>query len=183
MFPDIPVNYPVYALNEKGKVVNFKGIVYPSPKSKKKFTRAKQLSNRSLQSKMFDMLIRIGYFDPLRVWSEFPVVIQNSLRLPGQEGMYFLLDYYFPELHLAVELDSELHNKDKDRIRDQYLSRIGIQVYRINGLHKPSVQTKEFKDLTSVMRKIGVRPLLSFDFQKDIKDYVRKTTISNLSHS
>lgn len=177
MFPDIPILYPVYAFNEEGKVINFKGIIYPTPKSKKKFTRAKQLSNRSLQAKMFDMLIRIGYFSPLQVWPEFPIVIQNSQRLPGQSGMYLLLDYYFPELHLAVELDSELHNTDKDKIRDKYLEKLGIKVYRLNGLHKPSVQSKDFKNLTSEMRKIGILPQLTFDFQRDIRDWVQKSNI------
>lgn len=177
MFPDIPILYPVYAFNEDGKVINFKGIIYPTPKSKKKFTRAKQLSTRSLQAKMFDMLIRIGYFNPLQVWSEFPIVIQNSQRLPGQSGMYLLLDYYFPELHLAVELDSELHNTDKDKIRDKYLEKLGIKVYRLNGLHKPSVQSKEFKNLTSEMRKIGILPQLTFDFQRDIRDWIQKSNI------
>ena len=176
MFPDIPLQYPVYAFNEEKKLINFKGLIYPSPKSKRKFSRAKQLSSRSLQAKMFDMLIRIGYFDPLQVWTEFPVVIQNSLRVPGQSGMYLLLDYYFPELHLAVELDSELHNTEKDRLRDQYLAKLGIQVHRLNGLHKPSVQGKEFKVLTARMRSIGVLPPLHFDFQLDIREWVREKT-------
>lgn len=177
MFPDIPVVYPVYAINEKGKIVNFKSIIYPNSRSKKKFTRAKQLSNRSLQAKMFDMLIRIDYFKPLQVWTEFPVVIQNSLRIPGQTGMYLLLDYYFPELHLAVELDSSLHDEERDRTRDTYLGKLGIRVYRLNGLHKPSVQSKEFKNLTSEMRKIGILPQISFDFQKDLRELVSKTPL------
>lgn len=183
IFPDIPILYPVYALNEDGKVINFKGIIYPSPRSKKKFTRAKQLANRSLQAKMFDMLIRIGYFEPLHVWTEFPVVIQNSKRLPGQTGMYLLLDYYFPELRLAVELDSDLHNQEKDKIRDQYLANLGIQVFRLNGFHKPSVQSKEFKALTLEMRRIGVLPQLSFDFQKDMKDFVLNNSSWNNPYS
>ena len=169
LFPDIDVLYPVYALSEKGKVVNLKSIIYPTPKSKKKFTRGKQLSQRSAQAKIFDAIINIGYFDPLRVIPEFPVIIQNSLRLKGQEGMYMLLDYYFPELRLAVELDSDLHSPEKDKIRDQYLGNLGMAVWRITGLHKPSVQKKEFRELTKWMRENGTKPPLSFDFQRDIK--------------
>ena len=40
--------------------------------------------------------------------------------------LYYYLDYYFPELRIAVELDSELHVPEKDRIRDKYLERLGI---------------------------------------------------------
>ena len=167
-FPDISVLYPVYVLSESGKVMNFKSISYPSPKSKKKFTRNKQLSKRSVQAKIFDALINIGYFDPLVVYREFPVVIQNSLRLPGQGGMYYYLDYYFPELHLAVELDSDLHDPQKDNLRDLYLQKLGITIFRIQNLQKPNIQKSRFRELTVLMRKIGKKSPIRFDFCKDI---------------
>ena len=170
-FPDIPVLYPVYALSESGKVMNFKSISYPTPKSKKKFTRNKQLSQRSMQAKIFDAFINVGYFDPLIVYREFPVIIQNALRLPGQSGMYYYLDYYFPELHLAVELDSDLHNPEKDKLRDLYLNKLGITVFRIQDLQKPNIQKTKFKELTALMRKIGKKNPIQFDFCKDIFQY------------
>lgn len=170
-FPDIPVLYPVYALSESGKVMNFKSISYPTPRSKKKFTRNKQLSQRSMQAKIFDAFINVGYFDPLIVYREFPIVIQNALRFPGQGGMYYYLDYYFPELHLAVELDSDLHNPEKDRLRDAYLGKLGITVFRIQDLQKPNIQKTKFKELTALMRKIGKKNPIQFDFCRDIFQY------------
>jgi hypothetical protein len=165
------VLYPVYALSESGKVMNFKSISYPTPRSKKKFTRNKQLSQRSMQAKIFDAFINVGYFDPLIVYREFPVVIQNALRLPEQTGMYYYLDYYFPELHLAVELDSDLHNPEKDKLRDLYLNKLGITVFRIQDLQKPNIQKTKFKELTALMRKIGKKNPIQFDFCKDIFQY------------
>ena len=170
-FPDIPVLYPVYALSESGKVMNFKSISYPTPKSKKKFTRNKQLSQRSMQAKIFDAFINIGYFDPLIIYREFPVVIQNALRLPGQGGMYYYLDYYFPELHLAVELDSDLHDPKKDKLRDLYLNKLGITVFRIQDLQKPNIQKTKFKELTALIRNTGKKNPIQFDFCKDIFQY------------
>ena len=170
-FPDIPVLYPVYALSESGKVMNFKSISYPTPRSKKKFTRNNQLSQRSMQAKIFDAFINVGYFDPLIVYREFPIVIQNALRLPGQSGMYYYLDYYFPELHLAVELDSDLHNPEKDKLRDLYLNKLGVTVFRIQDLQKPNIQKTKFKELTALMRKIGKKNPIQFDFCKDIFQY------------
>ena len=170
-FPDIPILYPVYALSESGKVMNFKSISYPTPKSKKKFTRNKQLMQRSLQAKIFDAFINIGYFDPLIVYREFPIVIQNTLRLLGQSGMYYYLDYYLPELHLAVELDSDLHNPEKDKLRDLYLNKLGITVFRIQDLQKPNIQKTKFKELTVLMRKIGKKNPIQFDFCRDIFQY------------
>jgi hypothetical protein len=151
--------------------MNFKSISYPTPRSKKKFTRNKQLSQRSMQAKIFDAFINVGYFDPLIVYREFPVVIQNALRLPGQVGMYYYLDYYFPELHLAVELDSDLHNPEKDKLRDLYLNKLGITVFRIQDLQKPNIQKTKFKELTALMRKIGKKNPIQFDFCKDIFQY------------
>ncbi len=116
-FPDIPFQtYPVYTVSESGHVINLKAMMYPTPKSCKKFTRNKQLKNRSLQAKIFDSIINIGYFNPLIVIKEFPVVIQNTRRLEKQEGSFYYLDYYFPELSICVELDSELHKECKDTI-------------------------------------------------------------------
>lgn len=155
MFSDIPNQiYPVYARSESGRIVNFKSIVQPNPKSRKRFTRNKQLSKRSLQAKIFDSFINIGYFEPLPVIKEFPVLIMNNLRVPGQEGLFILLDYFFPTLNLAVELDSDYHSPMKDKLRDEYLEKLGVKVFRITGLEKESVQRKNFRELTKLMRSI-----------------------------
>jgi hypothetical protein len=169
-FPDIYQVYPVYALSESGRVVNFKSIIYPNSRSKKKFTRNKQLSNRSLQAKIFDALIEVGFFDPLIVYKEFPVVIQNSMRVPGQSGMFVLLDYFFPQLRLAVELDSDLHNKESDKLRDEYLEKLGIKVWRLLDFQKKEVQRKNFRELCKYMRSLEVLDIPSYDFLRDIRN-------------
>ena len=180
LFPDIPdVIYPVYAVSESGKVMNFKAITYPNPRSKKKFTRNKQLSSRSLQAKIFDAIINIGYFNPLTVYKEFPVIIDNHLRLPEQDGLYYYLDYYFPELRMAVELDSELHDPKKDKIRDLYLERLGIEVFRMEGLHKVNIQKNIFPELAKRLREKGIQPRINFDFLKSIREYKLKNLSSD----
>lgn len=160
LFPDIPgQSYPVYSVSGKGRIFNLKAIIYPSATSIKRFTRKKQLRFRSLQAKIFDAIINIGYFDPLTVYKEFPIVIQNHLRIPGQKGSVYYLDYYIPELKLAIELDSELHKDDKDQIRDEYLlSRLGIKTYRIRHLEKEVVQRSKFKELAAYMRELKPNP-------------------------
>lgn len=154
MFPDIPYQpYPVYSVSESGHIINLKSIMYPSLSSRKKFTRNKQLKNRSLQAKIFDAIIAIGYFNPLPVVKEFPVVIQNTKRVSGQKGSFYYLDYYFPTLKVCVELDSDLHKEDRDEIRDKYLLEgLGIKTFRIRNLEKESVQKTKFPELTSLLR-------------------------------
>lgn len=157
-FPDIPWQpYPEQSIAKSGRKYNLKSIIYPSPKSRKKFTRNKQLVKRSLQAKFFDAFINIGYFDPLTVVREFPIVILNSLRLPGLDNGFILLDYFIPNLKddkhwgLDIELDSDLHSPEKDKIRDEYLENLGIFVFRISHLEKPETQKKRFKELVRVM--------------------------------
>ena len=161
-FTDISFQpYPVYSISESGVLFNFKSVIYPSQVSTKKFTRKKQLTHRSLQAKIFDAFINVGYFDPLPVIREYPVVVQNHLRLKNQSGAYYLCDYFFPTLKddeghwgLVVELDSDLHNEDLDKVRDEYLEKIGLRVFRIKHLERPDVQKKNFCELTKVMRSM-----------------------------
>lgn len=179
MFPDIIGQpFPVYCLSFSGKLCNFKNIIYPSPSSCKRFTRNKQLRKRSMQAKIFDSIINIGYWEPLIIFREFPIVIQNSLRLDGQKRMYYMMDYYFPELRLAVELDSDYHDdqvNDTDEIRDKYLmNAYGIRVFRMRNFEKPQVQKTKFHELTSLIRSlekptINYQPLL---FNRDLLSYL-----------
>ena len=51
---------------------------------------------------------------------------------------HYILDFYCPELHLALELDGESHmaHLDEDRERDQYLlQHYGIKTIRYENRH------------------------------------------------
>ena len=103
------------------------------------------------------MLINIGYFQGLGdIVKEMPILIENSKRIPDLPGgLFFLLDYWFPSLSLAVELDSDYHDNMKDEIRDKFLmSAYGIQVFRIRDLQKESVQKKRFHEFTALLKSI-----------------------------
>jgi len=49
----------------------------------------------------------------------------------------YILDFYCPEKHLAVELDGEVHisqeRKIQDKIRNQYLLTVGIKTIRFKN--------------------------------------------------
>lgn len=179
-FPDIPFQpYPVYLISNTGKLVNFKSIVYPSPTSVKRYTRKKQLRFRSQQAKIFDALINVGYFDPLIVYREFPIPVQNCYRLEGQKRLYYICDYYFPTLNLIVELDSDYHDnqvKDPDAIRDSYIKSVhNLDIFRIRDLQKETVQKSKFKELTKLMReKNPASSPLPLIFTTDLYSYLDK---------
>lgn len=172
--------YPVYNISESGNLFNFKSIINPV-KSSRKYTRNKQLKKRSLQAKIFDSFINIGYFNPLIVVKEYPVVILNSHRLEGQEGGFYLIDYFFPNVlggkGLFVELDSDYHDSKKDEIRDRYLlETLGVKTFRITGLDKESVQKGRFQELIKLLRSeeavTGVPRV--FDYRENIKNYLQE---------
>lgn len=170
-FSDIPKQpYPVYSISESGKLYSLKNIVYPEKKTAKKFTRAKQLKWRSQQAKLVDFLINIDYFYPLTVYREFLVPIQNSLRLPGISGGFFLIDFFFPELSLGLELDSDYHDKAADKLRDEYLGQLGIEVFRIYNLEKITTQTGRFKEFITLLKsKVPNQDPKPFDFLEDLR--------------
>lgn len=172
-FPDIPLQpYPVHSISSSGNVFNLKNVIYPTPTSKKKFTRNKQLlGKRSQQARMFDFLINIGYWNPLTCIREFPIIIENSKRLDNSQPSFYLLDFFFPELSLACELDSDYHNDKADEIRDRYLKEnLGIQTFRIRNLEKPEVQKKKFTGLIELVKSIepSQQPKV-FDFLGDLR--------------
>ena len=180
IFPDIPWQlYPTYSVSEKDNIYNLKNIIYPSPKSAKKFTRNKQLKKRSKQALIFDALINVGYFNPLTEYiaKEFPIIIQNHLRLKDLDNGYILLDYFFANLKsndgywgFNVELDSDLHSETKDLIRDRYLNNLGIKVFRLKNFERPDIQKGKFKDLISEIRKMEQTNIpRSFSFLDNIK--------------
>lgn len=170
-FPDIPLQpYPTHSISSSGNVFNIKNIIYPG-KSKKKFSRAKQLlGKRSQQARMFDFLINIGYWNPLVCIREFPIFIENSKRLDPRQPSFYLLDYFFPELSLCWELDSDYHKSDLDEIRDKYLKDFfEIETFRIRNLEKPDIQKKGFRDLVEKMKSMIPHPQIVYDFMGDLR--------------
>jgi len=43
----------------------------------------------------------------------------------------FILDFYCPETKVAVEVDGDFHDKEKDAIRDAKLAALGILTVRV----------------------------------------------------
>lgn len=107
----------------------------------------------------------------MTVYKEFPIVIQNHLRISGQDGAVYFLDYYIPELKLSIELDSELHKIDKDHVRDKYLKeKLGITTFRMRNFEKEATQKKEFHELTKLMRSIEpIKNPAPFSFLDNIR--------------
>jgi hypothetical protein len=100
------------------------------------------IKNTSEWSKYFDLMMKRAYSDYM-VHKEVPLIIEDiskwesccdRYRISDEEQRgrnYFLADYVFPEYNLIVEIDSNLHDYDYDRARDDYIkSTWGFKILR-----------------------------------------------------
>lgn len=103
--------------------------------------RMNQLSNRSLQSFLMDSVIELDYFND-EIIPEYPIIIENDKRIVGDDRNFYLLDYFIPSKSLCIELDSSYHNSRKylDDMKDEYLSKLGIEVMRIRNLNSSDIK-------------------------------------------
>ena len=104
-------------------------------------------------------------------------MISNLLFFPIlDKGLFFLCDYYIPEIKLAIELDSEYHSEEKDKIRDKFLKEAyGIDTFRIRDLQKESVQKGKFHELTKLLKSLIPNPNpIPLNFTSDLYQYLEK---------
>lgn len=74
---------------------------------------------------------------------------------------HFVIDFYCPELKLAVELDGDIHNlleqREYDRARQKYLEEFGIKFIRITNEEFLGNPNKAFskieKKIISIVKK------------------------------
>lgn len=90
------------------------------------------IENESKWSKFFDLMVKRIYSNEI-VYKEVPLIIEDISKWDSccdryeisdeeQRGRnYFLADYVFPEYNLIVEIDSNLHDYDYDKARDDYI--------------------------------------------------------------
>ena len=119
--------------------------------------------------------------------------IQNKYKLTG-ENLYFSLDYYLPKYKLAIEIDSNLHNLEYDKARDEYNYAIyGITTLRFyefgENLFTKKLDLQKLKDNTDSyinycnQWNLNLNCLRSFDnysdiiYQNFIDDYKKELEI------
>lgn len=104
---------------------------------------------------------------------EFPILIRDrklwkALCIKYQLGgdklsrNYFLIDYFMPDFNLLVEIDSQLHEIDYDKARDDYIRlKYGLETIRFYEYGRYSYQTFEdnFQFLKCYCRYHGSTPI------------------------
>lgn len=146
---------------DKTKFYDFKKVLNSSV-----YSRTYQLSHRSIQAHKFDALVDVDYFQ-ISIIKEFVVINRSN----ENDRSYYLLDYYVPMKGIAIELDSNLHDKKFDAIKDRYLFRThGIRVIRYPNI------LKEFRlCVEDLRRNLHLLPdnYIRFDYSDIVEDYIR----------
>ena len=74
----------------------------------------------------------------------------------------YRLDYYGAEAMLAVEMDGEQYDDNRDAVRDAYLARLGILTYRIPNRRffgiDSEVYRNEFVEIARLCDLRAIRP-------------------------
>ena len=90
------------------------------------------------------------------LWYDFLKFLPMTVKRQYVVGNY-ILDFFIPEVNVAIELDGSQHfedkNREQDRARDEVLMSIGIKVVRY-----PNTEiNKNFRGvLADLMKIIGV---------------------------
>jgi very-short-patch-repair endonuclease len=92
------------------------------------------------------------------LWYDFLKLLPMTVKRQYVVGNY-ILDFFIPEVNLAIELDGSQHyeekNREEDKVRDETLLSVGIKVVRY-----PNTEiNKNFRGvLVDLMKKIGIFP-------------------------
>lgn len=122
-------------------------------------SRNHHLNNRSTQEKLMDLLVRISYFNA-KILREVPFINKKS---------YYLADYYLPDRSLIIELDSDLHDKEMDEIRDEYFKTLGIKVVRFKDFTASYDEINKMKSIINSIKPHNPR-IYRFNHSRDL-DY------------
>lgn len=83
-------------------------------------------------------------------------------KFRGQYSVdHFVIDFYCPELKLAVELDGDVHDipeqKDYDKARQKYLEAFGIKFIRIKNEEFLGNPNKAFNRIEEAIKEISTK--------------------------
>ena len=118
-------------VTDEGSLCDDKKMILKTPVNKKdKFTSNKKLTSRSkdLRKNMTP--------EEKHLWYDFLKNLDVNINRQKVVGIY-ILDFYCDEYKLAIEIDGNYHlegkQKKHDKIRDDYLSSLGIKVLRYSN--------------------------------------------------
>lgn len=72
---------------------------------------------------------------------------------------HYIIDFYCPELKLAIELDGEVHDspeqKEYDKVRQEYIEAFGVTFIRIRNEEFPGNPNKAFGRIEEAIKRLS----------------------------
>lgn len=98
---------------------------------------------------------------------ELEIITQQCVRITNsdienltviEEGKYYLIDLYFPQINFAVEVDEGHHENEQnyysDKERENYIKgAISCEIERIKICEMGTEKVREFEDILSQIKK------------------------------
>lgn len=151
---------PKLLMTTKGKVIDLE------------HNRIQNLLQGSAWSPNFKNFLDTRY-KSIKYIREFPIIIKNrdlweslcvkhNLEEDKLGSNYFLADYFIKDYNFIVEIDSQLHEEDYDKARDEYIEKeYGLVTRRFYEYGRTGYQTflDNFQFLASFCRNSGVIPI------------------------
>ena len=109
-----------------------------------KYNKNLKLSSRKLRNRMTDAEILL--------WSKIKRKQLKGIQFNRQKPIgNYIADFYSFKAKLVIEIDGSQHyekeNKEKDKIRDDYFKKLGLNVLRFNNL-------EVLKNIDGVIKRI-----------------------------
>lgn len=134
--------------NRKVKIIQIK----PSKqiKTKKKYVNPRKLASSRRLNLIKNLTISEKHICKLLKYIKYKCLVQYTI-FTGQ-NQFYILDFYFPEIKLCLELDGKHHFTDlkqieHDSIRDLTLKQLGIQTLRLSNSKAMSLDGESLSEI------------------------------------
>ena len=87
-------------------------------------------NNQTVSEILFWDAVRKRRVNNMRFLRQYPIIFQYN-----NKERFFIADFYCPEKRLVVEIDGEIHKKQKDydELRDDLITRLGYNIVRFTN--------------------------------------------------
>lgn len=159
------------------------GVIY---KSKKRNENEILMEQRITELRINATPTECFLKDKLNLFLKTPYIFQKGFYFNRQD-FFFIVDFYFPEKNLVIEVDGEYHQikeqKEKDILREEKLKK----AYKLKILRYTNnqVYTEFFKILQDIkdVKEINTTPIQSMEYPKQGKKLIQYIGKKNIKQN
>lgn len=142
------------AIHKNADFLNSSPLISNAPPNWERIIRGDQKNNYNPAQKFFDTLIP-KYFNDLPFIQQLlvpEVPINQITQIEVLEYANQQVDFYLPQAFLVIEIDGSQHDKEKDKNRDNHLTKFGVKTVRITT-SELEAENDEFRGKIKLIRE------------------------------